>query len=241
MAGHSKWKNIQHRKGAQDAKKGKVFTKIAVELTVAARAGGSNPEDNPRLRAALAKAKAANMPKENCQRAIKKGTGEGDDFNYSEKTYEGYGPAGVAVFVECLTDNLNRTVAEVRHAFSRNGGNLGTDGSVSWMFHRKGMIVYNKKTISDYDAFFDKALESGAEDVKEEEDSYEVISAPDDFMALKAGLDSLNIEPDFCELVRIPENFTAIDKEKADTLEKLVNALEDNDDVQNVYHNASYA
>ena len=148
MAGHSKWKNIQHRKGAQDAKRGKVFTKIAVEITVAARIGGGNPDDNPRLRAALLKAKAANMPKDNWQRAIKKGTGELEGADYIEKTYEGYGPGGVAVLVECLTDNVNRTVGDVRHAFTRSGGNLGQDGSVGWIFERLGLIIYSREHIS---------------------------------------------------------------------------------------------
>lgn len=237
MAGHSKWKNIQHRKGAQDAKRGKIFTKIGIEITVAARIGGGNPEDNPRLRAALAKAKAANMPKDNYTRAIKKGTGEGGATNYTEKTYEGYGPGGVAVIVECLTDNINRTVSEVRFAFSKSGGNLGTDGSVSWMFHRKGMIVFEKDQISDFESFFETALENGAEDVKDEESQYEVTCEPEDFMNLKAALDSICPDPVFCEITRIPENSTEIDAGKFESLDKLINILEDNDDVQNVYHN----
>lgn len=238
MAGHSKWKNIQHRKGAQDAKRGKIFTKIAIEITVAARMGGGNPDDNPRLRAALAKARAANMPKDNYVRAIKKGTGELEGANYLEKTYEGYGPGGVAVFIECLTDNVNRTVSEVRFAFSKYGGNLGTDGSVAWMFHRKGMLVYEKSQIPDFDTLFETALENGAEDVKEDEGQYEVTCKPEDFMALKSALDSLCSEPIFCEVTQIPENLTAIDADKTESLEKMINALEDNDDVQNVYHNA---
>ena len=238
MAGHSKWKNIQHRKGAQDAKRGKVFTKIAIEITVAARMGGGNPDDNPRLRAALAKARAANMPKDNYVRAIKKGTGELEGANYLEKTYEGYGPGGVAVFVECLTDNVNRTVSEVRFAFSKYGGNLGTDGSVGWMFNRKGMLVYEKEQIADFDHLFETALENGAEDVKEEDGQYEVTCKPEDFMSLKAALDQICSEPVFCEVTQIPENLTAIDADKSESLEKMINALEDNDDVQNVYHNA---
>lgn len=239
MAGHSKWKNIQHRKGAQDAKRGKVFTKIAIEITVAARQGGGNPDDNPRLRTALAKAKAANMPKDNYTRAIKKGTGDLDGSNYTEKTYEGYGPGGVAIFVECLTDNVNRTVGDVRHSFSRNGGNLGTDGSVSWMFHRKGMLVYESTKINDFDSFFEIALENGAEDVKEEEGQVEVSCEPEQFLNLKSALDEVCSDPDFCEITRIPENYTQVDEEKSATLDKLVNALEDNDDVQNVFHNAT--
>lgn len=240
MAGHSKWKNIQHRKGAQDAKRGKIFTKIAIEITVAARAGGGNPDDNPRLRAALAKAKAANMPKDNCTRAIKKGTGEGDGANYVEKTYEGYGPGGVAVFLECLTDNINRTVSEVRHAFSKFGGNLGTDGSVAWMFQRKGVIVFEKEKIGDFDTFFEKALENGADDVKEEDEQIEVVCETEAFNNLKTALDEICDEPAFCELTWIPDNLNAIDADKVESLEKMIGILEDNDDVQNVYHNADF-
>lgn len=238
MAGHSKWKNIQHRKGAQDAKRGKIFTKIAIEITVAAKMGGGNPEDNPRLRNALVKAKAANMPKDNWQRAIKKGTGELEGSTYLEKSYEGYGPGGVAVFVECLTDNVNRTVGEVRHAFTRSGGNLGTDGSVAWMFERKGMMVYAKDKISDHEAFMETAIESGAEDVKEEEDQFEVLCEVGDFNGLKTALDSHCTEPEFCELTRIAENTTEVEENKTDQLEKLISVLEDNDDVQNVFTNA---
>lgn len=238
MAGHSKWKNIQHRKGAQDAKRGKVFTKIAIEITVAARAGGGNPEDNPRLRLALAKARAANMPKDNYTRAIKKGTGELEGSNYSEKTYEGYGPGGVAIFVDCLTDNVNRTVSEVRYAFSRHGGNLGTDGSVAWMFKRMGVLVYPKEKISDFDSFFERALENGADDVKEDDGQYEATCSPENFNQLKSALDLICAEPDFCEITLVPENVTHVDQEKYEALEKMIAALEDSDDVQNVYHNA---
>lgn len=237
MAGHSKWKNIQHRKGAQDARRGKIFTKIAIEITVSARAGGGDPNDNPRLRAALAKAKAANMPKDNYTRAIKKGTGESDGADYFEKTYEGYGPSGVAVFVECLTDNVNRTVSDVRHAFTRSGGNLGTDGSVAWMFHRKGMIVYDRNSVKNFDQFFELALENGAEDVKDEDGQVEVTCSPENFMELKHALDTLGLEATFCELTRIPENSTPVPADKVEALEKLIAVLEDNDDVQNVYHN----
>ncbi|MDD9952085.1 MAG: YebC/PmpR family DNA-binding transcriptional regulator [Zetaproteobacteria bacterium] len=239
MAGHSKWKNIQHRKGAQDAKRGKIFTKIGIEITVAARMGGPNPDDNPRLRAALAKARAANMPKDNYQRAIKKGSGEGDGANYLEKTYEGYGPGGVAVFVECLTDNVNRTVSEVRHAFSRAGGNLGTDGSVAWMFERKGVIVYERQKVDDFDRFFELALENGAEDVKDEQDSVEVVCAPEDFQAIRTACEQLIPDPDFCEITMIAKNTTDIDEAQSASLEKMIGVLEDNDDVQSVHHNAS--
>ena len=241
MAGHSKWKNIQHRKGAQDAKRGKIFTKIAVEITVAARISGPNPEDNPRLRVALGKAKAANMPKDNQQRAIKKGSGQGGSVAYSEKSYEGYGPGGVAVIVDCLTDNANRTVAEIRHAFSRAGGSLGTDGSVGWMFDRKGILVYEKEKIPSFDALFELALENGAEDVKEEDGQYEVVCEPNDFLTLKAALDGICDEPGFCEVCRIPTNYSEINAAKGESLDKMIQILEDNDDVQNVYHNANVA
>lgn len=236
MAGHSKWKNIQHRKGAQDAKRGKIFTKIGVEITVAVKQSGPDPDANPRLRLALTKARAANMPKDNIQRAIKKGSGDSDGVNYVEKTYEGYGPNGVAVYVECLTDNVNRTVSEVRHAFSRSGGNLGTDGSVAWIFHSKGLIIYEKDGI-DFDQLFELALENGAEDVVEEEDRIEITCEVENYSPLKEALEAIKKEPVFSELTRIPENETAVDEAKVPSLEKLINILEDNDDVQNVYHN----
>lgn len=237
MAGHSKWKNIQHRKGAQDAKRGKIFTKIGIEIAAAVRLGGPNPDDNPRLRQALTKAKAANMPKDNQSKAIQKGSGNAEGANYNEKTYEGYGPGGVAIFVECLTDNVNRTVSEVRYAFSRSGGNLGTDGSVSWIFERKGVIVFSKKQINNFERFFETAIENDADEVKEEEDQYEVICSPENFHALKTALDDLCDEPIFCEVTRIPKNFTEMDSSKVEALEKLIENLEDNDDVQNVFHN----
>ena len=223
----------------KDAKRGKIFTKIGVEITVAARLGGGNPEDNPRLRVALGKAKAANMPKDNQQRAIKKGTGATGGAAYSEKIYEGYGPGGVAVIVECLTDNANRTVAEIRHAFSRSGGSLGTDGSVAWMFARKGQIVYTKDQIASYDELFEQALKAGAEDVKDDDETYEVICDPQVFLELKTHLDSICADPLFCEISQIPENQTSLDENKSASLEKLIQVLEDNDDVQNVYHNAA--
>ena len=238
MAGHSKWKNIQHRKGAQDAKRGKVFTKIAKEITVAAKISGGNPDDNPRLRTILLKARSYNMPKDNIDRAIKKGLGDTGDVVYTEKTYEGYGPGGVAIVVECLTDNINRTVGEVRHAFTRSGGNLGTDGSVAYMFQTKGMLIYEKAKVNDYDKMFELALEHGAEDVKDEDDSYEITCEPSDFNALKEALDVLQVEAAVAEITRIPDNQSAVEEDKTASLQKLIDALEDNDDVQNVYHNA---
>lgn len=239
MAGHSKWKNIQHRKGAQDAKRGKMFTKIAVEIIVAVKMAGKDPDSNPRLRLALNKARSMNMPKDNIERAIKKGAGEtGEDTIYSEKIYEGYGPHGIAVLVECLTDNINRTVSEVRHAFSRSGGNLGTDGSVNWMFQTKGLIIFDRTKIKDFDALFELAIDNGAEDIKDTEDSYEVYCEPSAFNDLKAALDEkLDVEADFAEIARIPENTTKLDADQSESLQKLIDTLEDKDDVQNVYHN----
>jgi YebC/PmpR family DNA-binding regulatory protein len=241
MAGHSKWSNIKHRKGAQDAKRGKIFTKIAKEITVAAKLGGEDPDANPRLRAAVAKAKANSMPKDNIERAIKKGVGGLEGEDYQEKTYEGYGPGGVAVMVECLTDNINRTVADIRHAFTRYGGNLGTDGSVNWMFHKKGTIVYQKEKVTDYEAMFETAIEAGAEDVKEEDEVYEILCPPEAYEDLKSALDQLDLEADVADVMQVPENYTEVDGQKAESLQKMIDLLEDNDDVQNVYHNGQFA
>jgi YebC/PmpR family DNA-binding regulatory protein len=238
MAGHSKWKNIQHRKGAQDAKRGKIFTKLAKEITVAARLGGGDLESNARLRTVVVKARSQSMPRDNIERAIKKGTGELEAEQYVEKVYEGYGPGGAAVMVECLTDNINRTVADVRHAFTKFGGNLGTEGSVAYMFHKKGTIVYQRGKIKDFDKLFEAALEAGAEDVKEDEDAVEIICAPDAFNELKDTLDRMGLEADVAEIMRVPENYSALDSDKAQSMQKLIDWLEDNDDVQNVYHNA---
>lgn len=238
MSGHSKWKNIQHRKGAQDAKRGKIFTKIAKEITVAAKIGGADPNSNPRLRLALGKARAVNMPRDNIDRAIKKGVGDTEGIIYTEKTYEGYGPGGIALIVECLTDNINRTVSEVRHAFTRAGGNLGTDGSVSYMFNKKGIIVYEKESVKSFDELFELALNNNADDVKEEGEVYEIICEPNDFNQLKDALDTLNLEPLAAELTMIPDNVIEVNEEKSKSIKKLIDILEDNDDVQNVYHNA---
>jgi YebC/PmpR family DNA-binding regulatory protein len=239
MAGHSKWKNIQHRKGAQDAKRGKVFTKIAVEITVATRRGGGSPADNPSLRTALAKAKAANMPKDNCDRAIKKGLGETGADTYSEKTYEGYGPGGVAVLVECLTDNVNRTVSNMRFAFTRSGGNLGTDGSVAWMFKRKGVLVYDRKEVGNLEALCEVAMEHGADDLIEEEESLEIHCAPEMFHELQTKVLEVAPNPLAAELSYIPDTMQELGADKTQSLMKLIDALEDDDDVQNVYHNAN--
>ena len=238
MAGHSKWKNIQHRKGAQDAKRGKIFTKIAKEISVAAKLGGGDPEANARLRAAIVKARASSMPKDNIDRAIKRGTGDLEAADFIEKVYEGYGPGGVAVIVECLTDNVNRTVADIRHAFTKFGGNLGTEGSVGWMFHIRGTVVYSRSKVRDFDKLFELALESGAEDVRDEDGIVEIMCPPGALHDLKDALDVLGVEADAAEIMRVPENHTTLDSEKTVSMQKLIDWLEDHDDVQNVYHNA---
>ncbi len=239
MAGHSKWKNIQARKGSQDKKRGKIFTKIATEITVAARISGGDPETNPRLRHALIRARSVNMPKDNIDRAVKKGTGALEGVNYVEKSYEGYGPGGVAFFVECLTDNINRTVGEVRHSFTRNSGNLGTDGSVAWMFHKKGQFVFQKTKIN-LDQLLEIALENGAEDIRDEDpEIIEVLCEASQYHHLREVFEKYSLEPEVAEITRIPENFQSLTPEQKEILTKLVDALEDNDDVQNVYHNAS--
>ena len=238
MAGHSKWKNIQHRKGAQDAKRGKMFTKIATEITVSARLAGGDADTNPRLRTALIKARSANMPKDNIERAIKKGLGNLEGVNYSEKVYEGYGPGGVAFVVECLTDNVNRTVGDVRTMFNRAGGNLGTDGSVAWQFHTKGIFVFEKSKIKSQDQFFETALEHGAGDVEDTGEAWEVTCGIDAFPGLRDVFEKAGLLADVAEITRIPENQTRVDGKQAEAIQKLVDGLEDNDDVQNVYHNA---
>ena len=235
MAGHSKWANIKHRKGAQDAKRGKIFTKIIKELTVAARLGGGDPEANPRLRTAIDKAKQANMPKDNMDRAIKKGTGDLDGVNYEEGIFEGYGPGGVAIIVEFLTDNRTRTVADVRHIFSKYGGNLGVSGSVAFLFERKGLISFN--TENDFDQIFEAALEAGAEDVKDEGDTYEVITDPADFMDVRDAITTTGISFETAEVTMIASTQTQLAGKQAETMLKMMDALEDNDDVQNVYAN----
>ena len=235
MAGHSKWANIKHRKGAQDAKRGKIFTKIIKEITVAARLGGGDPDANPRLRTALDKAKQANMPKDNIDRAIKKGTGDLDGVNYEEGTFEGYGPGGVALIVEFLTDNRTRTVADVRHIFSKYGGNLGVSGSVSFLFERKGLISFS--TDNDFEEIFEVALEAGAEDVKDEGDAYEVVTDPADFMDVRDVISAAGLAYETAEVAMIAATQTELEGKQAETMLKLMDALEDNDDVQNVYAN----
>ncbi|WP_422451039.1 MULTISPECIES: YebC/PmpR family DNA-binding transcriptional regulator [unclassified Endozoicomonas] len=237
MAGHSKWANIKHRKAAQDAKRGKVFTKIIRELTVAAKQGGGNVEDNPKLRAIVDKALAANMTRDTINRAIARGAGGEDDSNMEEVTYEGYGAGGIAVLVECLTDNRNRTVAEVRHAFSKHGGNLGTDGSVAYLFERKGQIFFEEGV--DEEQLMDAALEAGAEDVVTNDDgSVEVLTEWTEFMAVKDALEAAGLTPAGGEVAMIASTQTELDLAGAEKVMKLIDRLEDLDDVQNVYTNA---
>lgn len=237
MAGHSKWANIKHRKAAQDARKGKIFTKMIRELTVAARQGGGNPADNPRLRTAMDKALTANMKKDTIERAIERGAGGGDDTNYEELTYEGYGPGGVAIYVEAMTDNRNRTVAEIRHAFNKQGGNLGTDGSVAYLFSKQGVLSYSPDV--DEDALMEAALEAGAEDVAVQEDgSYEIVTTPEQFLDVKESLVESGLEPDNADVTMVPSTYAAVEGEMADSVQKLLDMLEDLDDVQNVYSNA---
>ncbi len=236
MSGHSKWSSIKHKKGAADAKRGKIFTKLIKELTVAARLGGGDPGGNPRLRTAILAAKAENMPKDNIERAIKKGTGELEGVSYEEVSYEGYGPGGVAMLIECLTDNKNRAVSEIKHMMDRHGGSLGEPGCVSWMFEQKGLIIVDKEKI-DEEKLLDLALEAGAEDVKEGEDEFEVFINPVDFEAVKKAFDDAQISYNLAEVSMVPQNTVNLEGKKAEQMIKLMEALEDNDDISNVYAN----
>lgn len=237
MAGHSKWANIKHRKAAQDAKRGKIFTKLIREITTAARLGDADPANNPRLRAAVAAALTGNMTRDTINRAIARGAGGADGEQLETIVYEGYGPAGSAVMVECLTDNRNRTVAEVRHAFSKCGGNLGTDGSVAYLFSKKGLLTF---VGADEDALMDAALEAGADDVVTEEDgSIEVYTSPNDFGTVLDGLEAAGFKPQSAEVTMIPSTEAELDAETAPKLMRLIDMLEDLDDVQEVYHNGS--
>jgi YebC/PmpR family DNA-binding regulatory protein len=234
MAGHSKWANIQHRKNAQDAKRGKLFTKLIREITVAARAGDPDPAANPRLRLAVDKALAGNMTKDTIERAIKRGSGAMDGENFEEVRYEGYGPGGVAVMVDCMTDNRNRTVAEVRHAFTKAGGNLGTDGSVAYQFNKAGILSYPRG--SDEDRIMEAALEAGAEDVLTNDDgSVDVLTEPDRFVDVRDAMVAAGLEPENAEVT------IALDLESAEKMVRMLDRLEDLDDVQNVYSNADIA
>lgn len=236
MAGHSKWSNIKHRKAAQDAKRGKIFTKLIRELTVAAKQGAS-PEDNPRLRAAIDKALSANMKRDTIDKAIARGAGAAEGENYEEITYEGYGTNGVAILVEAMTDNRNRTVAEVRHAFSKHGGNLGTDGSVAYLFSRQGQLSFPPGT--DEEKVMEIALETGAEDVEANDDgSIDVTTSFEDFHTVKDAMIAAGLQPDHAETAMVPSTLVSLDKEGAEKVLALVEMLEDLDDVQNVYTNA---
>jgi YebC/PmpR family DNA-binding regulatory protein len=236
MSGHSKWSTIKRKKGAADAKRGKIFTKILKEIALAARSGG-DPEGNPRLRTAVLAAKAENVPKDNIDRAIKKGTGElGGGSAIEEITYEGYGPGGVAVLVEVMTDNKNRTVAEIRHIFSKFGGNLAETGSVSWIFKKKGSILLDKKGI-DEDKLMEAALDAGADDVREEEEEYEVITETGAFEAVKQGLEKAGYKFLNAQIGMIPQNTVKLEEAKAEQMLRLMERMEDNDDVQEVYAN----
>lgn len=237
MSGHSKWANIKHKKGKMDAIRGKITTKIGREITVAVRLGGADPAGNMRLKLVLQKAKENNIPKDNIQRAIQKGLGASDGSNYEELTYEGYGPGGVAVLVEILTDNRNRTAADVRHLFSKYGGNMGENGCVSWMFKKKGLLVVNKTNkISEEDLML-ISLEAGAEDIKAESDEYEIIVEPEAFESVQEALAAQQIETTVAHITMIPDTSIALSGDDAMKMLKLIEMLEDNDDVQEVYTN----
>ncbi|MEJ2032663.1 MAG: YebC/PmpR family DNA-binding transcriptional regulator [Deltaproteobacteria bacterium] len=237
MSGHSKWANIKRRKGAVDAKRGKIFTRLIKEIIVAARLGGGDPGGNPRLRSAILAAKSENMPKENIERAIKKGTGELEGVSYEEITYEGYGPGGVAVLVDCMTDNRVRTVADVRHFFSKSGGNLGESGCVSWMFDKKGTILVDRREIGE-EQLLELALDAGAEDVVEEDEEFQVVTTPEDFETVREALAAKDVAIGNAEIAMVPKNVVEVTEEQvAKQLLRLLENLEDHDDVQNVYAN----
>jgi YebC/PmpR family DNA-binding regulatory protein len=235
MSGHNKWSTIKHKKGAADAKRGKVFTKIIKEISVAAKLGGGDPAANPRLRTAVDKAKAENMPKDNIERAIKKGAGGLEGVNYEEIVYEGYGPGGVAVLVEVMTDNRNRSVSDVRSIFTKNNGNMGEAGCVSWMFDKKGLIVYDRSV--DFEQIFEAALEAGAEDVSEQEEQIEVTTDAGAFIEVREALEAKGFKHLNAEVTMIPQTMVALEGKQAESMLRLMDKLEDNDDVQNVYAN----
>jgi YebC/PmpR family DNA-binding regulatory protein len=236
MSGHSKWASIKHKKGAADAKRGQVFTKLIREITVAAKMGGGDPTGNSRLRAAIQAAKAENMPKDNIDRAIKKGTGELEGTTYQQLNYEGYGPGGVAVLVDCLTDNKNRTVADIKYLFDRHGGNLGEPGSVSWIFEKKGLFVFDKAKAEE-EKLLEIALDAGAQDVVPSGDQFEVYTTPSDFEKVKKAFDQAGLPYSLAEVDMIPQNTVRLEGKKADQMLNLMEALEDNDDISHVYAN----
>ena len=238
MSGHSKWANIKHKKGKADALRGKITTKISREITIAVRMGGADPTGNMKLKLALSKAKANNIPKDNIQRAIQKGAGAVEGQSFEEITYEGYGPAGVAMMVSCLTDNRNRTAADVRHVFSKYGGNLGATGCVGYMFQQKGVFAVSKETGVEEDDLMMVALEAGAEDIKNEEEGFEIVTTPDAFDDVEKALADAGIEVEMAEITMIPDTMAELSAEDAERVQKMLDVLEDLDDVQDVYHNA---
>ncbi len=236
MSGHSKWSSIKHKKGAADAKRGKVFTRIIKELTVAARVGGGDPDSNPRLRTVVADAKAANMPADNIKRAIRRGTGEEPGVSYEEAIYEGYGPGGAALMLETLTDNKNRTVSEIRHLLSKYGGNLGETNSVAWMFTKQGYILIEKSKV-DEDGLMGVALDTGADDVRDDQDNWEVLTSPEDFHRVLEAVKGLGVETLMAEVAMLPQNYINLEGKAAQQMLKLMGLLEDHDDVQHVWSN----
>ena len=236
MSGHSKWHSIKHKKAAADSKRGRLFTRLIKEMTAAARMGGGDPDANPRLRLAVATAKAANMPAENIKRAIMRGTGELPGVSYEDVKYEGYGPGGVAIFLHVLTDNKNRTVAEIRHLLSKNGGNLGESGSVGWMFHRKGYFVVDKSTVEE-DKLMEIALSAGADDMVEDGENFEIFTSPEGFDQVKNALEAASVPLAASEISMVPQNYVKLEGKNAQTMLKLMEALEEQEDVQNVWSN----
>jgi YebC/PmpR family DNA-binding regulatory protein len=236
MSGHSKWHSIKHKKGAADAKRGKIFTRIIKELTVAARTGGGDPDSNPRLRTIIAEAKANNMPADNIKRAIRRGTGEEPGVSYEEAQYEGYGPGGAALIIDVLTDNKNRTVGELRHLLEKHGGNLAAAGAVSWMFHKKGYIVIEKSK-ADEEKLMGAVLEAGADDLQDDEDNWEVLSTPESFPSVNEAVKALGIEPATAQVSMIPQNYVKLEGKAAQQMVKLMESLEEHDDVQHVWSN----
>ena len=236
MSGHSKWASIKHKKGAADAKRGKLFTRIIKELTVAARDAGGDPDTNPRLRTVIADAKSANMPADNIKRAIRRGTGEEPGVSYEEVTYEAYGPGGAALLIECMTDNTNRAVGEIRHLLSKHNGNLGTTNSVAWMFEKHGYIVVEKSGV-DEETLMTAAIEAGADDFKDEGDSWEIISTPEMFEVTRAAVIATGVQPMSAQIAMLPQNLVKLEGKQAQQMIKLMDVLEDQDDVQNLWSN----
>jgi YebC/PmpR family DNA-binding regulatory protein len=236
MSGHSKWHTIKHKKGAADAKRGKIFTRLIKELTVAARAGGGDPDMNPRLRTIIVEAKASNMPRENIERAVRRGTGEEPGVSYEEITYEGYGPGGVAILIQTVTDNKNRTVGEIRHLLGKNNGNLAAENSVAWLFARRGQVIVDKEQ-ADEERLLSAALEAGAEDMNDDGSVWEIVSAPESFEAVRDAVKALGLEPASAEVAMIPQTYVKLQGKEAQQMLRLMEALDDHDDVQHVWAN----